>query len=264
MIHPTALIEPGAVIGHDVAIGPYCVIGPNVTIGDGCRLHAHVNLAGHTTVGPRTVIHPFAALGGTPQHTGYRGGPTRLEIGADCVIRESVTMGIGTEDGGGVTRVGARGFFMAYSHVAHDCQVGSDVTFANGVTLAGHCVVGDHVVIGGLMAAHQYTHIGAHAMVSGMTGLRGDVIPFGMAAGAFGRLSEVNVVGMRRRKFSAESIRAVRSAYRLLFFGEGELARRVDAVEAQFGSDAAVAHIVTFVRAARGRPLCHPRAHDKE
>jgi UDP-N-acetylglucosamine acyltransferase len=101
-------------------------------------------------------------------------------------------------------------------------------------------------------------------MVSGMTGLRGDVIPFGMAAGAFGRLSGVNVVGMRRRKFSAESIRAVRSAYRLLFFGEGELARRVDAVEAQFGSDAAVAQIVTFVRAARGRPLCHPRAHDKE
>src|SRR6516165_1966678 len=93
MIHPTALIEPGAVIGHDVAIGPYCVIGPNVTIGAGCRLHAHVNLAGHTTVGPRTVIYPFAALGGTPQHTGYRGGPTRLEIGADCVIRESVTMG---------------------------------------------------------------------------------------------------------------------------------------------------------------------------
>jgi UDP-N-acetylglucosamine acyltransferase len=264
MIHPTALVEPGAVIGEDVAIGPYCVIGPNVVIGDGCRLQSHVHVTGHTAIGPRSVISSFAALGGAPQSTAYRGGPTRLSVGADCVIREGVTMNVGTEDGRGETEVGDRGFFMAYSHVGHDCRVGNDVTFANCATLGGHCVIGAHAVIGGLSAAHQYTHVGAHAMISGMTGLRGDVIPFGMAAGAFARLSGINVVGMKRQKFAAESIRAVRSAYRLLFLGEGELASRVDAVEAQLGGNEAVAQIVAFIREPRDRPLCHPRNRSKE
>ena len=125
-------------------------------------------------------------------------------IGADCQIRENVTMNIGTEDGGGVTEVGERGFFMAYSHVGHDCRVGNDVVFANCATLGGHCAVGEHVFIGGLSAAHQFTRIGDHAMISGLSGLRGDVIPFGIAAGAFARLSGVNVVGMKRRKFSSK------------------------------------------------------------
>jgi UDP-N-acetylglucosamine acyltransferase len=261
MIHPTALVESGAEIGPDVSIGPYCVIGPHVVIREGCRLQSHVHVAGRTTIGPRTVIYPFAALGTAPQSTSYRGGPTRLVIGADCMIRESVTMSVGTEDGGGVTDVGDRGFFMAYSHVAHDCQVGSDVIFANSATLAGHCVVGAHAFVGGLTGVHQFTHIGAHAMISAMTGLRGDVIPFGMAAGGYGRLVGVNVVGMKRRKFSSQTIRAVRAAYRLLFFGEGVLARRVEAIETQFGADEAVAQIVAFVRDARDRPLCHARSH---
>ena len=131
-------------------------------------------------------------------------------IGADCDIRESVTMNIGTEDGGGVTEVGERGFFMAYSHVGHDCQVGNDVVFANSATLGGHCVIGDHAFIGGLSAVHQFPHVGAHAMIGGLTGLRADVIPFGLASGAFARLSGMNMIGMRRRKFAAETIRAVR------------------------------------------------------
>ena len=261
-VHPTAAIEPGVVIGEAVSIGPYCVIGRNVVIGDGCRLEAHVHLAGRTTIGPRTVIYPFASLGTPPQSTRYRGGDTRLVVGADCDIREGVTMNVGTEDGGGVTQVGDRGFFMAYSHVGHDCRVGDDATFANCATLGGHCMLGDHVFIGGLSAAHQYTRIGAHAMISGVTGVRGDVIPFGLAAGAFARLSGINVVGMRRCKFPRETILAVRAAYRLLFFSAGVLAQRLDAVEAGFGDNAAVAQIIAFVRAARDRPLCHPGSHD--
>jgi UDP-N-acetylglucosamine acyltransferase len=257
-VDPTARIEPGAAIGSDVTIGPYCVIGPNVAIGDGCRLVSHVHLAGHATIGPRCTIHPFASLGSPPQSAAYRGEPTRLVIGADCDIRESVTMNTGTEEGGGVTTVGERGFFMAYSHVGHDCRVGNDVVFANCATLGGHCVIGDHVFIGGLSAVHQFTHVGDHAMISGVTGVRGDVIPFAIADGSFARLSGVNVVGMRRRKIPAETIRAVREAYRLLFFGEGVLARRVEAVESSFGADPAVAQIVAFVRAARDRPLCYP------
>jgi UDP-N-acetylglucosamine acyltransferase len=261
MIDPTARIEPGAMIEDDVSIGPYCVIGPNVVIGTGCRLVAHVHVAGRTAIGARTVIHPFASLGAAPQSAAYRGEPTRLVVGTDCDIREGVTMSIGTEAGRRITEVGDRGLFMAYSHVGHDCRVGSDVVFANCATLGGHCVVGDHVFIGGLSAAHQYTRVGAHAMISGVSGLRGDVIPFGLAAGAFARLSGVNIVGMKRRKFPTESIRAVRSAYQALFFGEGVLARRLETTEAKFGHDPAVAQIIAFVRDKRDRPLCFPGRH---
>ena len=261
MIDPTARIEPGAMVEDDVSIGPYCVIGRHVVIGASCRLVAHVHIAGRTAIGARTVIHPFASLGSAPQSASYQGEPTRLVIGTDCQIREGVTMNIGTQAGRQITEVGSRGLFMAYSHVGHDCRVGNDVVFANCATLGGHCVVGDYVFIGGLSAAHQYTRIGAHAMISGVSGLRGDVIPFGLAAGAFARLSGVNVVGMRRRKFPAGSIRAVRSAYKLLFFGEGVLAHRIEATEAEFGHDPAVAQIIAFVREKRDRPLCFPGRH---
>ncbi len=257
-IDPTARIEAGAVIGQGVTIGPYCMIGANVVVGDGCKLVGHVHLAGHTSIGLRTVIYPFCSLGTPPQSTSYRGGPTQLVIGADCEIREGVTMNVGTEEGHGVTEVGDRGIFMAYSHVGHDCRVGSDVIFANCATLGGHCVVGDYVCIGGLTGVHQFTQIGAHAMIAGASGVRSDVIPFGLAGGGFARMSGVNIVGMRRRKLSRATIDAVRGAYRLLFLGEGALARRIDAVESQFGNDEAVVQILAFVRAARRRPLCSP------
>ena len=255
-IDRTAVVDPQATIGRSVSVGPYCVIGPHVSLSDGCKLEAHVHVSGHTSIGAHTTIFPFAALGGAPQSVGYRGGPTRLVIGAHCVIREGVTMNRGTEDGGGVTEVGEHGFFMAYSHIAHDCRVGHHVVFANCATLAGHCVIGDYVVIGGLAALHQFTWIGAHAMISGITGIRGDVIPFGRAVGASARLNGINSVGMQRRQFSRESIRAVRNAYRMLFRGEGELASRVQAVEQAQGDDPAVALILEFIRAPRKRPLC--------
>jgi len=257
-IDPTARVADRARIADDVEIGPYCVIGPGVELRFGVRLLSHVNVDGITVVGERTVIYPFASIGTPPQSFSYRGEPTRLVIGADCSIRESVTMNTGTVQGGGVTEIGSRGYFMPYCHVAHDCRIGSEVVFANGATLGGHCIVGDYVNIGGLAAVHQYTRIGAHAMISGVTGLRGDVIPFGLAAGAFARLSGINVVGMRRRKFSSESIRAVRNAFRALFFTEGLLAQRLEAVETQFGDDKAVALMLKFVREGGSRPLCHP------
>ena len=173
-------------------------------------------------------------------------------------------MSSGSEDGGGVTEVGDHGFFMAYSHVAHDCRVGHHVVFANCATLAGHCVVGDYVFMGGLAAAHQFTWVGAHAMISGLTGLRGDVIPFGRAYGEAGRLNGINTVGMQRRQFPRESIRAVREAYRMLFLGEGLFATRVEAVEKALGADASVALILEFMRAPRKRPLCQARGGKHE
>ena len=151
MIDPTACVEDGAVIGEGTVIGPYCMIGPDVVIGGNCKLIGHVSVMGHTSIGDDCVISPFAGLGGAPQDLSYRGEPTRLDIGSGCTIREGVTMNVGTIKGGGLTRVGDRGFFMNNSHVGHDCMVGNDVIFATSATLGGHCEIGDHVYIGGFV-----------------------------------------------------------------------------------------------------------------
>jgi len=258
-IDPTARVADGAVIGAGVTIGPYCVIGPHVVIGEGCQLLSHVNVTGHTTIGARTLIHPFASLGSAPQSVAYCGEPTRLAIGEDCIIREGVTMNVGTASGSGVTVVGKRGFFMTCAHVGHDCHVGDNVVFANAATLGGHTVIGDHVVLGGFAATHQFTRVGAHAMISGLTGLRGDLIPFGVAIGAEARLEGINVNGMKRRGFSRATIHNVRRAYRMLFFDEGTFAERRERVATELGDDESVVQIVAFLREGSRRPLCHPR-----
>ena len=183
VVDPTARVASGAVLGNDVFVGPYCVIGPHVVIGDSVRLVAHVHVAGHTSIGSRTVIYPFASLGAPPQSIKYKGGPTRLIVGTDCDIRENVTMNIGTEEDRGVTEVGNHCFFMVGSHVAHDCKVGDAVTFANNVVLGGHVSVGDNVVFGGQAAVRQFVRIGEGAMIVGLSGVRADVIPWGLAQG---------------------------------------------------------------------------------
>jgi UDP-N-acetylglucosamine acyltransferase len=254
MIDPSARIEAGAAIGRDVSIGPYCSIGPHVSVGDGCRLLAHVNLTGHTTIGPRTVIHPFASLGSPPQSFSYRGGPTKLVVGADCDIRENVTMSTGTEDGGGVTQVGDHCFFMVGSHVGHDCKVGNNVVIANNVMLGGHVGIGDYVVFGGGVAVRQFVRIGDGAMIVGLSGVRADVIPWGMVQGPLANLVGLNVVGMRRRGLAKADIHRVRAAYQALFFGDGEFRARLDRVAADHGSDAQVAKMIDFIRAGK-RPL---------
>jgi UDP-N-acetylglucosamine acyltransferase len=257
-IDESARVASGAVIGADVAIGPFCVIGPDVVIGDGCRLIASVHVTGHTSIGPRTVIYPFCSLGTPPQSTRYRGGPTRLTVGADCDLRESVTMNRGTEDGGGVTTVGDRGFFMANSHVGHDCHVGNDVVFANCATLGGHCEIGDGVVIGGLSAVHQFTRVGTGAMIGGVCGVRGDVIPFGLVNGQYASLEGLNIIGMKRRKFTKERLATVRSFYQKLFHGPGVFADRLSAVQPLAAQDPAIAEILAFIEGGKHRALCLP------
>ncbi|HEU4659454.1 MAG TPA: acyl-ACP--UDP-N-acetylglucosamine O-acyltransferase [Pseudolabrys sp.] len=253
-IDPTARIETGATIGQNVSIGPYCTIGPNVTIGDGCRLVAHVHIAGHTTIGPRTVIYPFASLGSPPQSVKYRGGPTRLLIGADCDIREGVTANIGTEEDRGVTEIGDRCFLMVGSHVAHDCKVGNDVTFANNAVLGGHVTIGDFVVFGGNSAVRQFVRIGEGAMIVGLSGVRADIIPWGMAQGPLANLVGLNVIGMTRRGLPKAQIHALRAAYRTLFFGEGEFRARLDRLAQTGAADPLVRRMVDFIRAGK-RPL---------
>ena len=261
-VHPTALVEPGAKLGAGVTVGPYCIVGANASLADGVELAAHVVVAGHTTIGARTRVFPFAALGTPPQHARYAGEPTRLVIGAENVIRESTTMNTGTVAGGGVTRVGDRNFFMTNSHVAHDCAVGSGVIMANNVALGGHVTVGDHVVFGGNCAVHQFVRIGRYGMISGVSGVTRDVIPYGSAIPFYNiraSLAGLNLVGLKRRGFSREQIRDMQRAYRTLFEDEaGTLEQRREAVAAQFAGNEAVMEIVEFLRAKSHRGFCVP------
>src|SRR6516165_11365126 len=230
-IDPTARVEDGAVIGEGTCVGPYCIVGANAVIGKNCKLISHVQVMGHTLIGADCMISPFVVLGGAPQDLSYRGEPTRLEIGGGCTIREGVTMNVGTIKGGGLTRVGERGFFMNNSHVGHDCFVGNDAIFATSATLGGHCEIGDSVYIGGLSAVHQFTRIGSGVMVGGVCGVRGDVIPYGLVNGQYAALEGLNLIGMKRRKFTRERLATVRSFYQKLFHAPGVFAERLERVQ---------------------------------
>lgn len=256
-IHSTAIVDPSAQIAEEVEIGPYCVIGPNVEIGARTRLQSHVTIAGRTRIGADCVLHPFVALGEPPQDFKYRGGDVRLELGDKNVLREHVTMHLGTEAGAGLTRVGSNGYFMVASHVAHDCVVGDNVVFANNATLGGGSTVGDYVTMGGLSALHQKCRIGKYAFVGGGAAVTGDVIPYGMADN-HGWLAGLNLVGLKRRGFGRDTIHDLRAAYRLLFAEEGAFTERVEDTARLFETRKEVQDIIDFIRAPAARPLCFP------
>jgi UDP-N-acetylglucosamine acyltransferase len=258
MIDPTARIEDGAVIGEGTSIGPYCVIGPHVVIGANCKLVAHVYVTAKTTIGDGCTIYPFVSLGAPPQSLAWRGELTRLQIGQGCTIREQSTMSAGTVAGGGITRVGDRGYFMNCSHVGHDCVVGNDVIFATSATLGGHCEIGDFVFMGGLSAVHQFGRVGSQVMIGAATIARSDVIPYALANGQNARLTGLNVVGMKRRKFTRERIAKLRSFYLGLFRGPGLFADRLNEMRHLSGSDPAIAEILDFIDAGKHRELCQP------
>ena len=258
-IHATALVDKAARLGKGVRIGPYCMVGPEVELGDGVELVSHAVVAGKTKIGARTRIFPFASIGHQPQDLKYKGEPSTLTVGADCIIREGVTMNPGTEGGGMTTTVGDRCAFLANSHVGHDCQVGSNVIFSNNVMLAGHCTIGDFVIVGGGAAVIQFARVGAHAFVGGMSGLENDLIPYGMAIGNRAHLSGLNIVGLQRRGFSREDVHKLRRAYRLLFADEGTLKERIEDVAAEFADHAIVQEIVAFMRTPGKRSLCTPK-----
>lgn len=209
-IHPTAVIEPGAEIGEGCEIGPFCVIGPEVRLGRGVVLKSHVAITGDTSIGDETTVFPFASIGEVPQDLKFRGEKVRLEIGARNRIREYVTMNPGTEGGGGVTRVGDDGLFMAGSHVAHDCHIGNRVILVNNASVAGHCHLEDDVIIGGLSGVHQWVRIGRGAMIGAVCMVTADVIPFGLVQGPRGHLDGLNLVGLKRRGASRDEIHALR------------------------------------------------------
>jgi UDP-N-acetylglucosamine acyltransferase len=259
-IDPTARVADGARIGDGVEIGPYCMIGPQVELKRGVRLLSHVNVTGVTTIGEETVVYPFTSLGTPPQSVHYKGGPTRLVIGANCELREGVTMNTGTEAGGGITSIGDGCSFMVGSHVGHDCHVGNSVTLANNTVLGGHVEVGDFTFLGGHVAIHQFVRIGEGVMMAGMSAARDNIIPFGFALGQTGALVGLNIVGMRRRGATKAEMHRVRRAYRSLFFVAGRLSDRIEAVASEFADDPVVGKMVAFIRAGGKRPLMRPRA----
>jgi UDP-N-acetylglucosamine acyltransferase len=257
--HATAVVDPKARLAEDVEIGPYCIVGPGARLGARVRLASHVVIEGLTEIGDDCVVHPYACLGGAPQHLEHRGEPTRLRIGERNIIREHVTMHCGAAMGRGVTTVGSDGFFMVGVHIGHDCMVGDKIIMANNATLGGHVVVGDHVIMGGLSAVHQNTRIGRHAFVGGMAGVNHDVIPFGNVWGNHAHLEGLNLVGLKRRGFAREAINTLRAAYRMLFAEEGTFQERLDDTAAAYAASPEVMEIIDFIRADAERPLTTPQ-----
>ncbi len=255
-IHPTAIIDAAAQLGSGVTIGAYSVVGPHVTLGDGVKLHSHVVIDGYTTVGAGCEVWPFAVLGATPQHTRYDGEPSELHIGANCVIREHVTMHPGTAIGAMQTIVGNNGLFFAGAHVAHDCVVGDHVIFANNAALGGHVEIGDHVMLGGFAAVQQWCRVGAHAMVGAHSLVDADVMPFTIAAGNRATLSGINVIGLERRGFSPEIIAGLRDLFRNLIRGNGLFATRLAAVQERFAGTAEYDAVFEFIKTAGRNGVC--------
>jgi UDP-N-acetylglucosamine acyltransferase len=259
-VHPSAVVEDGASLGAGVEIGPFCHVGARVALGDGVRLQSHISISGVTVLGAGCQVYPGAVLGGDSQIRGNDFTEGRLEIGEGCVLREMVSMNVGSRRDKGVTKVGARGYFMAGSHVGHDCIVGDDVTFANSVALGGHSIIGDGVIFGGLSAVQQFCRVGKGAMVGGLTGVNRDVIPYAMAFGDHAELAGLNLIGLKRRGLSRETINAMRATFRAVFYGEGgTLGDRARAARDKFAGIAEVAEIADFILADAKQELCLAR-----
>ncbi len=216
-IHATAVVDPAAQLAADVEVGPYSIIGPHVEIGPGCRIGPHVVITGHTRIGASNRIFQFVSLGEIPQDKKYNGEATRLEIGDNNTIREFCTFNVGTAQDVGVTRLGNDNWIMAYVHLAHDCQVGNHTIFANNAQLAGHVVVGDYAILGGFTGVHQFCRIGAHVITAGSSVVFKDIPPYVTASGNPAKPFGINSEGLKRRGFDADTIAALKRAYRSVF-----------------------------------------------
>ncbi|MGI3209757.1 acyl-ACP--UDP-N-acetylglucosamine O-acyltransferase [Roseovarius tibetensis] len=256
-VHPSACVEPGAQLGLGCQVGPFCHVGADVRLGDRVTLKSHVVVAGDTVIGDDSHVFPFACIGEVPQDLKFKGEKTALHIGARNRIREHVTMNTGTEGGGGVTRVGDDGLFMAGCHVAHDVAVGDRVIVVNNAALAGHCVVEDDVIIGGLSGIHQFVRIGRGAIIGAVTMVTNDVIPYGLVQGPRGYLDGLNLVGLKRRGVARSDITALRAAFQMLAQGEGAFQDRARRLGEETESDY-VRRIVDFVTAQSDRSYLTP------
>ncbi len=257
MIHKTAIVDIKAKISDNVEIGPYCIIGPEVEIGSKSVLHSHVNINGNTKIGKNNQIYPFSSIGTPPQDLKYKGEKNSLVIGDNNKFREYVNINPGTQQGGGITKIGDNNLFMVYCHVAHDCKISDNVVLANNVQVGGHVLIEKHAIVGGSCAIHQFSRIGELAMIGGMTGVLSDVIPFGLSMGNRNNLTGLNLIGLRRSKVSNENIKKIQLAYEIIF-KTPNFRDNIEQLNNDLKNNEFVKKIVYFINSDKKRPISLP------
>ena len=257
MIHKTAIISETSIISGSVEIGPYSIIGPNVKIGNKTKIHSHVNIVGNTSIGSENEIFSFASIGTPPQDLKYKGEKNSLVIGNNNKFREYVNINPGTEQGGGITKIGNNNLLMVYCHVAHDCNISDNIVLANNVQVGGHVFIQDNAIVGGSCAIHQFSRIGESAMIGGMTGVLSDVIPFGLSLGNRNNLVGLNLIGLRRAKISNENIKIMQHAYEIIFKSEN-FRSNIDNLNSKIKNNEFVNKIVNFINSDKKRPISIP------
>ena len=257
MIHPTAIIDDKAKIANNVDVGAFSVIGPNVEIDENTKIHSHVNITGYTKIGKKNEIFPFASIGTPPQDLKYKGEKNSIVIGDNNKFREYTNVNPGTEQGGGITKIGNNNLFMVYCHVAHDCVIQNNVVLANNVQVGGHVTIEDNAIVGGSCAIHQFSRIGENAMIGGMTGVLSDVIPFGLSLGNRNNLSGLNLIGLRRAKFENKDILSLSEAYKVIFATKN-IYENIDKLNNSFQENQLVKNVIDFITKDKKRSICTP------
>ena len=257
MIHKSAIISETSKISDNVEIGPYSIIGPNVIIENNTKIHSHVNIEGNTSIGSGNEIFPFASLGTPPQDLKYKGEKNSLVIGNNNKFREYVNINPGTQQGGGITKIGNNNLFMVYCHVAHDCNISNNIVLANSVQVGGHVNIQDNAIIGGSCAIHQFSRIGESSMVGGMTGVLSDVIPFGLSLGNRNNLAGLNLIGLRRAKITNKNIKIMQQAYNEIFKSEN-FRSNIDNLNSEIKNNEYVNKIINFINSDKKRPISLP------
>jgi len=258
VIHKTAIISKTSKIADNVEIGPYSIIGPNVKIGNNTKIHSHVNIIGDTSIGSGNEIFPFASIGTPPQDLKYKGEKNSIVIGDNNKFREYVNINPGTEQGGGITKIGNDNLLMVYCHVAHDCNLSNNIVLANNVQVGGHVNIEDNAIVGGSCAIHQFSRIGESAMIGGMTGVLSDVIPYGLSLGNRNNLVGLNLIGLRRAKISNDNIKIMQDAYNEIFKSEN-FRSNIDNLNSEIKNNEFVNKIINFINSDKKRPISLPK-----
>jgi len=257
VIHDTAIISETSKLGDNVEIGAYSIIGPNVTISNNTKIHSHVNITGNTSIGTGNEIFPFSSIGTPPQDLKYKGEKNSLIIGDNNKFREYVNINPGTEQGGGVTKIGNDNLFMVYCHVAHDCTISNNIVLANNVQVGGHVSIQNNAIIGGSCAVHQFSRIGESSMIGGMTGVLSDVIPFGLSLGNRNSLAGLNLIGLRRAKVSNENIKIIQEAYNTIF-KSSNFRSNIENLNSDIKKNQFVSKIIDFINSDKKRAIAVP------
>lgn len=257
MIHDTAIISETSKLGDNVEIGAYSIIGPNVKISNNTKIHSHVNITGNTSIGSGNEIFPFSSIGTPPQDLKYKGEKNSLIIGDNNKFREYVNINPGTEQGGGVTKIGNNNLFMVYCHVAHDCTISNNIVLANNVQVGGHVFIENNAIIGGSCAVHQFSRIGESSMIGGMTGVLSDVIPFGLSLGNRNSLAGLNLIGLRRAKVSNENIKIIQEAYNIIF-KSSNFRSNIENLNSDIKKNQFVSKIIDFINSDKKRAIAVP------